>query len=438
MREPQTGTDRAPGLPPSDDRPARSRLGVFRHRDFTLYWAGGLTSNSGTWLQNVTAGVHIYILTGSALMVGVLSAATFLPILLFGLWGGVASDRMDRRRIVIVAHAAAMGTTAVLTILAVLGLVTPLILIANAFFVNTAWAFAKPALVTMLPVLVDRDELVDATATNSLQYMLGQLLGPLLSAVVLAVATPAVAYGLNTLTFLGPIVAMLLIRSVPLPAPRDLGISPTSALREGFRYVQNQPVIAALLIGVASTSALPEAVRTLSPVYAVEVLAGNDSAAGLIIGGHSAGAVAVLLLIPVLRRRLGDSRLLRLGILVQGLGIGLLAVAPEILVAVLASALAGMGFATVFTNLTAHLLDVASDAMRGRVMSIHTVANLGLRPATSLFAGLVATIIDPRLAMAAFVIATPLTLWAIRRGDSHSSEYHEDLFKTASGSAADS
>lgn len=370
-------------------------------------------------------------------MVGFLSAATFLPILLFGLWGGVASDRMDRRRIIIFAHAAAMGTTALLTILAVLGLVTPLILVANAFFVNTAWAFAKPALVTMLPVLVDRDELVDATATNSLQYTLGQLLGPLVSAVVLAVSTPAMAYGINTLTFLGPIVAMLLIRPIPVPIAGGRGVSTTSALREGFRYVRNQPVIAALLIGVASTSALPEAIRTLSPVFAVEVLAGSQSAAGLIIGAHSGGAAAILVLIPILRRRLGNRRLLRLGVVVQGIGISSLAVAPTLPIATLASILAGMGFALVFTNLTATLLDVSSDAMRGRVMSIHTVANLGLRPATSVLAGLAATVIDARLAMGVFVIGIPLTLWAIRRSDAHSMEHHDRLFRAASNRVAD-
>lgn len=437
-RDSDTGPDPAPGLAASDATRKHSRLGVFRHREFTLYWTSGLLSNTGTWLQNVTAGVHIYVLTGSALMVGLLSAATFLPILLFGLLGGVVSDRMDRRRIIVVANAASMATTGVLTLLAALGLVTPLILIANAFFVNTAWAFAKPALVTMLPTLVERDELVDATATNSLQYTLGQLLGPLLSAMVLAVASPAAAYGLNALTFLGPIVAMLTIRPVPAPAASDGDASPVTALREGFRYVRSQPVIAALLLGVAFTSALPEAVRTLSPVYAVELLGGNEATAGLIVGGHSGGAAVVLILIPFLRRRLSDGRLVRLGAITQGLGIGLLAIAPALEVAVLASMFAGVGFATVFTSLTARLLSMSSDEMRGRVMSIHTVANLGLRPATSMFAGLAATIIDPRLAMAAFLAAVPLTLWAIRHGDAHSTEHHDRLFRAASGTAVDS
>ena len=412
----------------------RSRLGVFRHRDFSLYWAGGLLSNTGTWLQNVTAGVHIYVLTGSALMVGVLSAATFLPILLFGLWGGVASDRMDRRRIIIVTQAIAMGFTIVLTALAGFGLVTPLILIANAFLVNTAWAFAKPAFVTMLPALVERDELVDATATNSLQYTLGQLLGPLLSAVILVVGPPALAYGLNSVTFLGPIVTMALIRTTSVPPESGRSGSATSALTAGFGYVRHQPVIAAILLGVAATSALPEAVRTLSPVFAVQVLAGNESAAGLIIGAHSGGAALVLLLIPTLRRRLGDSRLARVGVLTQGSGIGLLAVAPGLAVAMVAAAMAGMGFAVVFTVLTGRLLSVASDGMRGRVMSIHTIANLGLRPGTSVFAGLAATIVDPRVAMGAFLVAVPIGLLAIQRGDAHSTEHHDALMEAAAAS----
>ena len=78
------------------------RLGPFRHRPFAIYWAGGLLSNLGTWLQTVAASVFVYQLTGSALAVGILSFAGFVPILLFSVLGGVISDRYDRRRVVIV------------------------------------------------------------------------------------------------------------------------------------------------------------------------------------------------------------------------------------------------------------------------------------------------------------------------------------------------
>src|SRR5687767_15596245 len=81
------------------------RLGPFRHRAFAVYWAGGMVSNSGTWLQSVAGSVYVYDRTGSALAVGILNFATFLPVLLFSIWGGRISDRVDRRTVVVVTHA---------------------------------------------------------------------------------------------------------------------------------------------------------------------------------------------------------------------------------------------------------------------------------------------------------------------------------------------
>lgn len=418
-------------MPAGDSGRDRSRLGVFRHRDFSIYWSGGLLSNTGTWLQNVTAAVHIYLLTQSAIMVGVLSAVTFLPILLFGLWGGVASDRFDRRRIVIVTHVVSMGAMGVLTVLAFAGMVTPIVLLVNAFVVNTAWAFAKPALVTLLPSLVEREELVDATASNSLQYTLAQFVGPMLSAAILAVASPAIAYGLNTMTFLGPILAMLLIRSWKEGVgPSSDETKPWQALVAGLKYVRQQPVVGGMLLAVASSAALPEVVRTMSPIYAVDVLRSTDAAAGLMIGAQGFGAAIALFSMSMLRR-VGDTRLVMAGVAAQALGMLVLAIAPGLEVASAGSFVAGFGFAVVFTHLTARLLEVPSDSMRGRVMSLHTVANLGLRPVTGLLVGVGASIIDPRLVMAGFIVLAPMTIRSITRGEAHSAGYHEDLLRVA-------
>lgn len=420
---------------PADTRRRKRRAGVFRHRDFRIYWSGGLLSNTGTWLQNVTAAVHIYLLTESTVMVGVLSAVTFLPILLFGLWGGVASDRFDRRRIVIVSHIVSMVAMAALTALAIFGLVTPVALLVNAFIINTSWAFAKPALVTMLPSLVGRDELVDATASNSLQYTLAQFIGPMLSAAILAVGSPGLAYGLNAATFLAPIVAMLLIRTTIAPkrSEPDTG-NPWAALLEGLRYIRRQPVVGGMLLAVASASALPEVVRIMSPVYAVDVLASTEAAAGLLVGSQGFGAAVALFSMPWLRRIAGR-RLVAAGVVAQGGGLALLAIAPHLAVAAAGALIAGIGFAVVFTHLTARLLEVPSDDMRGRVMSLHTVANLGLRPVTAVVAGLGATLLEPRLVLVIFILLAPLTLRFIRKGEAHSASYHEELLRIAGSKA---
>lgn len=119
------------------------------------------------------------------------------------------------------------------------------------------------------------------------------------------------------------------------------------------------------------------------------------------------------------------------GVAAQALGMLVLAIAPGLEVASAGSFVAGFGFAVVFTHLTARLLEVPSDSMRGRVMSLHTVANLGLRPVTGLLVGVGASIIDPRLVMAGFIVLAPMTIRSITRGEAHSAGYHEDLLRVA-------
>jgi MFS family permease len=93
------------GQPPPARRRLRDRLGPFRHGPFAIYWTGGFLSNVGTWLQTVAASVYVFQLTGSAFAVGILNFASFLPIFLFSILGGVIGDRFDRRTVVIVTHA---------------------------------------------------------------------------------------------------------------------------------------------------------------------------------------------------------------------------------------------------------------------------------------------------------------------------------------------
>src|SRR5258705_6771 len=96
----------------------RNRLGPFRYATFSVYWTGGFLSNIGTWLQTVAASVFVYQLTGSALAVGILNFASFLPIFLFSILGGVISDRFDRRVVVIVTHVASGILSTILAVLA--------------------------------------------------------------------------------------------------------------------------------------------------------------------------------------------------------------------------------------------------------------------------------------------------------------------------------
>lgn len=394
---------------------ARRRLGIFGQGPFAVYWTGGFLSNVGTWLQAVAGSVFVYDLTGSAFAVGVLNFATFMPILLFSLPGGVISDRFDRRAIVIATQAVAGLFGAVLAVLTFVGVATEIHVIATAFLLQTSWAVAKPALTAMLPALVRRDELTQAVGLNTLQFMTAQLVGPVLATLVLATGGYAWAFTINAATFLAPILAMLYMYrrrlggSVPSGAPG--APRPTQSIAA---YIRSQPWIAFVLLAVVMTSAVGEVIRTTAPVLVTERLGGRSSEAGLIIAAQGVGYVSGILVLTLLRSRDIARTVASFGLVLQGVGLVVVSAATAMPLAVIGLVAIGMGFALCMPVVTAALQAEVPDHIRGRLMSYHQIALLGNRPFTALAAGAIAASFGVPIALLAATAFVPIGLFAVR------------------------
>lgn len=395
-----------------------SRLGPFRHRPFAIYWAGGLVSNLGSWLQAVAGSIFVYQLSGSALAVGLLNFAGFLPIFLFSIAGGVVSDRVDRRRVVIVTHVVSGILAAGLAVITFAGIAREVHLIAVFFALNTTYAMAKPSLIALLPGLVPRDEVTDAVGLNTLQFILGQISGPLIAALVMATAGAAWAFTINALTYLGPIVSMLYLQRRGLgtrsaaPAIRDAGRRISAS---GGSYVREHSWVVALLIGIVSVSAPLEVVRTLSPAIVVEGLGQPESAAGIVVAAQSVGSALALIAFVPLRRRNLSRAMVALGLILQAIGLAGTALAPSLAVVLVAVGLIGFGFSLCFPVLTGTLQLEVPDVVRGRVMAFHQTAHLGNRPITALVVGSLAALVGAQQAAIAGAILAPIGLFATRR-----------------------
>ena len=408
-----------PEPPFPDPPPARpSRLGPFRHRPFAIYWAGGLVSNIGSWLQAVAGSIVVYQLTGSALAVGLLNFVGYLPIFLFSIAGGVVSDRFDRRRVVIVTHVLSGVLAAGLAILTFAGIAGEIHLIVVFFALNTIYALAKPSIIAILPGLVPRDEVTDAVGLNTLQFILGQIGGPIVAAVVLATAGAGWAFTINALTFLGPILSMLYLRrrglGAQVPAALDRHGNTVPAVSAGA-FIRQQPWVLAMLAGIVSVSAPLEIIRTLAPAIAVEGLGEPESAAGLIVAAQSVGSALALAAFVPLRRRGWSRRMAALGLILQATGLLGAAFAPILAVALPAVAMIGFGFSLCFPVLTGTLQLEVPDGLRGRIMAFHQTAHLGNRPITALLIGAIATLVGAQLAAIAGAVLAPLGLYATRR-----------------------
>jgi MFS family permease len=393
-----------------------ARLGPFGHRAFAVYWVGGMLSNIGTWVQNVAGSVYIYDRTGSAFAVGLLNFATFLPILLFSITGGVLSDRFDRRTIVVATQTLSLLLASTLALTVASGGGSELQVIATAFALQTSWSIAKPAMIAILPALVPRAQLAEAVGLNTLQFITGQIAGPIIATLLLATGGYAWAFAINAATFVGPILAMLYLYR------RGLGRGVSRALRAGSiaaregigAYVRAQPWVVSALLAVISTSAILEVVRTTAPVLVSQRLGLPSTETGLIVAAQSVGSAVGLLAFIPLRRWDISRRIPAVGLVLQAIGLSLVSVATSLPAAAIGVAAIGMGFSFCFPIVTGAIQTEVPDAVRGRIMSIHQMAHLGNRPFTALAAGAIAATFGVPAACLAGLALVPLGIAAVR------------------------
>src|SRR5271167_1655651 len=190
---------------------------AFQYRDFRLMWIGACTSSIGTWMQIVAQGWLIYRMRHSAFLLALDQFLGGLPIFLFSLIGGVVADRVERRKILLGSQYVQMASAGLLTILVATGLVHVWHILCLSFVSGFAQAFGAPAYQALIPTLVEREDMPNAIALNSIQFNLAVTVGPALGGITLARLGEKWCFGLNALSFLAPVVALTLITTRFLP-----------------------------------------------------------------------------------------------------------------------------------------------------------------------------------------------------------------------------
>jgi len=268
----------------------------------------------------------------------------------------------------------------------------------------------------MLPALVPRAELREAVGLNTLQFMIAQLVGPLLATLLLATSGFGWAFSINAVTFIGPILAMAYLASRGLGGrgADEAAHARASRAASVVAYLRSQPWIAAVLVGVVATSAVLEVIRTLSPALVSTRLGAPTSESGLIVASSSVGMViGILASVPFGRR--GHARTIApIGLVLQFAGLLLLSLATDLTPAAVAVALVGCGFSLCFPVLTSTLQTEVPDAVRGRLLAFHQMAHLGNRPFAALAAGAIAASFGASVACLAAMALAPVGLIAVR------------------------
>jgi len=363
---------------------------AFGYRDFRVLWIGACTSSIGTWMQSVAENWLVLSLTGSAFFLGLDAFLAQLPIMLFTLIGGVVADRRDRRHMLLGSQYVQMTTAFTLAALVYFHVVQIWQILTLSFITGFAQAFGGPAYQSLVPSLVDKKDLPNAIALNSIQFNLARVIGPLLAGVALAALGMVSCFTLNGLSFLAVIVALLSLRIRHVPVITTERV--TMQLRGGLSYVRHHHALFALTVLAFATTFLGTPLLTLLPVFTQKVFHQGVGQYSRMMAFSGAGAVAGALVVAWLGRfrQMGTVALLvqgMFGLLIIGFAVSRsLSLSDAILFA------AGAAMITAFSTITSLVQLIAPDEMRGRVMSIFMVAFRGGMPLGSLTAGYLAQV----------------------------------------------
>jgi len=398
----QTTATTAPAVPPSSlgARTLRRMLAAFTYRDFRVQWLGACTSSIGTWMQIVAQNWLVLTLTKSPFYLGLDAFLQQLPIMLFTLIGGVLADRRDRRMTLIASQYVQMATSATLAVLMYFHVVQVWHILTLSTITGFAQAFGGPAYQSLIPSLVDKKDLPNAVALNSIQFNVARVLGPLLFGATLVVfgkwgySEPQAmnaCFALNALSFVVVIntLMMLRVKHIPPAAPKSM----QDELKSGLSYVQHHPSLKAFIALAAATTFLGFALLTFLPVFAKEVFHEGAGTYSRLMAFSGAGSILGALTVAWLGKfkRMGLTTLLVQA--VYGALIVAFAVSRTLWLSEILLFLTGATLMIVFSTVTSLVQLIAPNEMRGRVMSIYMLAFRGGMPLGSLVSGYFATFI---------------------------------------------
>ncbi len=383
-----------------------------RYPNYRLWFVGQLASLVGTWMQSTAQGFLVYELTHSPAYLGVVAFAAGIPSWLFTLYGGVVSDRVPRRTVLLLTQTAMMILALILAGLAFTHLVQPWHIVVLAFLLGVANAFDAPARQSFVLEMVDREDLSNAIALNSTMFNSATVVGPAVGGLTYAAIGPAWCFLINAISFIAVIVALARMKLAPQPSRPHSAGGALAELRRGLGYVRHEPTVR-MLIGIAGfVSVFGMGYVALMPAWAVSVLGGDSATNGWMQSARGLGSLVSALMIASLGRFRWKGRLLSAGIITLPVVLILFSFVRSTPIALLLLVVAGWAFMALFNMLNALIQSTVPDELRGRVLSIYSLSFFGLMPIGSLITGQVATwVSEPFTVLASGVLLTLFALW---------------------------
>jgi MFS family permease len=396
---------------------------ALRHRNFRLFFVGQLISLIGTWMQSVAQAWLVLKLTNSSMALGLVAFASYFPMILVGLFAGAVVDRVDRRKLIIVAQVLLMTSAFILAALTWVGAVKVEYVIILAAFNGLVSSFDMPGRQAFVVEMVGREDLPNAIAMNSMIFNGARMVGPAVAGILIAGFGIAGCFFLNGVSYLAVIWSLF---EMDLPhhiMSSEAGVSMIRRVREGIHYVWHHGPSLYLLVLVGINSGFGMQYTILIPLFAKNLLHSGARGYGFLMAAQGLGAVAGAI---AMNSRAPTPRALRqnlvFGMFCTAVAMFAFAVSPSMPLSLLAQMFIGVGLMHHMVTTNTMLQLFVSDELRGRVMSLYTLSFIGTAPLGSLEVGFIGDHVGPRIAVAicsafslvcGFFLLTKLKMFAI-------------------------
>jgi MFS family permease len=389
-------------------------FGALRHRNYRLFLTGQIISTVGTWMQSVAMPWLALQLTHNGLLVGLVLAAQFLPVLVGSQFAGEIVDRYRKRNVLVVTQISFMVPSFALFLLSETGHAEYWMIIVAAVATGTVNALDVPARQSFLVEMVGKRDLMNAIALNSSVFNAAAVVGPSIAGVLIAAVGVPFCFLINSVSYLASVGALVLMRDLPnIAAPRQE--QPwLERLAQGAAYARSEPVVGMLLIAVAVFSLFAMNRLTLLPLFADQVLQVGATGFGFLLASMGLGALAGALTLAFVPHLGDDPRRQLWMAAIWVVALLEFSISRTFALSVLALFVAGYCQISFVAAANNRIQTITPDHLRGRVMALYAQALVGVGPIGSTQAGALAAHFGAPWAMAIGAVIAGAVILLIR------------------------
>lgn len=368
----------------------RNMNNIFRslkYRNYGLFFGGQSISLIGTWMQRVALSWLVYRLSNSALLLGIVTFAGQIPGFLLTPFGGVATDRYNRHKLLITTQILSLIQAAVLSMLVLTDSIAIWHVVLLNIFLGTINAFDMPVRQAFVIEMIEKKEdLGNAIALNSSMVNTARLLGPPIAGILIAAVGEGMCFLLNAISYLAVIASLFLMKTTKVK------IKPSAAtawkqLKTGFTYAFGFAPIKYIISLLSLVSLTGMSYIVLMPIFAKDILHGGPRCLGLLMGASGIGALTGVVYLAERKSVLGLEKIIPLASGLFGIGLICFSISTSIWTSMFFMLLAGLGMMVQMASCNTVLQTMVEDDVRGRVMSFYAMAFMGVTPFGSLLAG---------------------------------------------------